>query len=69
MLNAGCYDSWPVGYRVGGWPATIDVKVVKVCDDASAFDSNAALAEHAQAVMQATLDDLYRKRDREAASA
>jgi hypothetical protein len=66
ILNAGCYDSWPVGYKIGGYPGVIDVKVVKICDDASTFNSNVELAEYAQATMQGTLDRMYAERDREA---
>ncbi|PXF46722.1 hypothetical protein BWQ96_03548 [Gracilariopsis chorda] len=58
FLNVGCERCWPTNSAIGGIPANIYVKLIKVTDDASAFDT-IALAEHAQQVMQRELDKMY----------
>lgn len=67
VLNVGCEDTWPVGAPAAGIPASIFLRVVKICDDASVFAEPAVLAEFAQTTMQAELDSLYAQRDSETA--
>jgi 1-acyl-sn-glycerol-3-phosphate acyltransferase len=62
-LNVGCDDVWPVTAPVGGWPARVDLSMIKICDDASRFADSAALAAYAQSRMQAELDRLYELRE------
>lgn len=65
VVNAGADEVWPIGVKVGGYPGTVDVRMVKVCDDAGEFEGVEEIAKEARRVMQEVLDDMYALRDAE----
>jgi len=60
VIVTGLNKSWPKGVAIGGRPATIEVKLVKIPEKAELTDA-AAVSTDAQSFMQSVLDDMLKK--------